>query len=183
MSKHRMVDGRLLQMNKRYGQLKQKQKQKISGWMYEAYRKQAADNLSDEKVLQLVFDRIKDAKIWIPEHEIVNHYRSKKNQFRKRLAGENVPQHIYMMESILDKATQMMDALEKKISEYEAFQTEIQKLKAYYTSRQWKDDLAMDEAGKFPEKLKRGVLSVDGIWNILERNKELLERIVIQQWL
>ena len=181
MSKHRMVDGRLLQMNKRYGQLKQKQKQKISRWMYEAYRKQAADNLSDEKVLQLVFDRIKDAKIWIPEHEIVNHYRSKKNQFRKRLAGENVPQHIYTMESILDKATQMMDALEKKISEYEAFQTEIQKLKAYYTSRQWKDDLAMDEAGKFPDKLKRGVLSEDGIWNMLERNKELLERIGIQQ--
>ena len=42
-----------------------------------------------------------------------------------------MPQHIYMMESILDKATQMMDALEKKISEYEAFQTEIQKLKAF----------------------------------------------------
>ena len=181
MSEHRMVDGRLLQMNKRYGQLKQKQKQKISGWMYEAYRKQAAENLSDEEALRLVFDRIEDAKIWIPKHEIVNHYRSKKNQFRKRLAGENVPQHIYAMENILDKAAQKMDALEKKISEYEAFQAEIQKLEAYYTSRQWKDDLAMDEAGKFPEKLKRGVLSVDGIWNILERNKELLERIGIQQ--
>ena len=158
MSKHRMVDGRLLQMNKRYGQLKQKQKQKISGWMYEAYRKQAVENLSDEEALQLVFDRIEDAKIWIPEHEIVNRYRAKKSQFRKRLAGENVPQHIYAMESILDKATQKMDALEKKISEYEAFQAEIQKLEAYYTSRQWKNDLAMDEAGKFPEKLKRGVL-------------------------
>ena len=180
MSKHRMVDGRLLQMNKRYGQLKQKQKQKISRWMYEAYRKQAADNLSDEKVLQLVFDRIKDAKIWIPDYEITNRYRAKKAQLRKRLSVENVPQHIYTMESILDKATQMMDALEKKISEYEAFQTEIQKLKAYYTSRQWKDDLAMDEAGEFPDKLKRGVLSEDGISNMLERNKELLERIGIQ---
>ena len=94
-----------------------------------------------------------------------------------------MPQHIYTMENILDKATQKMDALEKKIEEYEAFQAEIQKLEAYYTSRQWKDDLAMDEAGKFPEKLKRGVLSEDGIWNMLERNKELLERIVIQQWL
>ena len=60
------------------------------------------------------------------------------------------------------------------------FQAEIQKLDAYYTRRQWKDDLAMDEAGKFPEKLKRGVLSEDGIWNMLERNKELLERIGIQ---
>ena len=39
----------------------------------------------------------------------------------------------------------------------------------------------MDEAGKFPEKLKRGVLSEDGIWNMLERNKELLEQIGIQQ--
>ena len=38
----------------------------------------------------------------------------------------------------------------------------------------------MDEAGEFPEKLKRGVLSEDGIWNMLERNKELLERIGIQ---
>ena len=178
--KHRMVDGRLLQMNKRYGQLKQKQKEKISGWMYVAYRKQAAENLSDEEALQLVFSRIEDAKIWIPEHEIVNRYRSKKNQFRKRLAGENVPRHIYAMENILDKATQRIDALEKKIKEYEAFKAEIQKLEAYYTSRQWKDNLAKDKAGKFPEKLKLGVLSEDGIWNMLERNKELLERIGIQ---
>ena len=33
MSKHRMMDGHLLQTNKRYKQLKQKQKQKISGWI------------------------------------------------------------------------------------------------------------------------------------------------------
>jgi len=176
-----MVDGRLLQMNKRYGHLKQKQKQKISGWMYEAYRKQAAENLSDEEALQLVFSRIEDAKIWIPEHEIVSRYRAKKTQFRKRRAGENVPQHIYAMENILDKATYMMDTLEKKIAEYEDFQAEIKKLEAYYTSQQWKDDYAMDEAGKFPEKLKRGVISQDGIWNMLERNRELIQRIGIPE--
>ena len=96
----------------------------------------------------------------------------------------SVPQHIYAMEAILDEAIRKMDALEKKIAEYEekiaeyeAFQPEIRKLEAYYISQQWKDDLAMDEAGKFPEKLKRGVLSEDGIWNMLERNKELLGRI------
>lgn len=181
MSKHRMVDGRLLQMNKRYEQLKQKQKQKISGWMYEAYRKQAAENLSDEEALQLVFERIEYAKIWIPDHEIVSRYRAKKTQFRKRLVGENVPQHIYAMENILDKATYMMDTLEKKIAEYEEFQSAINKLEAYYTSQQWKDDYAMDEAGRFPEKLKRGVLSQDAIWNMLERNKELTQRIGISE--
>lgn len=181
MSKHRKVDGRLFQMNKSYGQLKQKQKEKISEWMYQAYRKQTAENLSDEEALQLIFDRIDEAKIWIPDYEIVNRYKVKKSQFRKRLAGENVPQHIYTMESILDKATQKMDALEKKIAEYEEFQSEIKKLEAYYTSQQWKDDYAMDEAGSFPEKLKRGVLSQDGIWNMLERNSALKRKIGISE--
>ena len=70
-----------------------------------------------------------------------------------------------------------MDALEKKIAEYEEFQAEIQKLEAYYTSQQWKDDFAMDEKGELPDKLKRGILSEDGIYNLLERNKELVERL------
>lgn len=39
----------------------------------------------------------------------------------------------------------------------------------------------MDEAGKIPEKLKRGVLSRDGIWNMLERNRELIRRIGISE--
>ena len=181
MSKHKMVDGRLLQMNKSYGQLKQKQKEKISEWMYQAYRKQTSENLSDEEALQLIFERIEEAKIWIPDHEILNRYREKKNQFRKRLAGESVPQHIFVMESILEKATQKMDALEKKIEEYEAFQAEIRKLVAYYTSPQWKADFAADEAGQYPDKLKRGVLSEDGIWNMLERNRELLRRLGISE--
>lgn len=102
-----------------------------------------------------------------------------KYRHRKPVDGESVPQHIYAMENILDQAIQKMDMLEKKIAEYEAFQPEIQKLEAYYTSRQWKEDYAMDEEGKLPENLKRGVLSQDGIWNLLERNKELIRRIGI----
>ena len=46
-----------------------------------------------------------------------------------------------------------------------------------YTSQQWKDDLAADEAGDFPEKLKRGVLSEDGIWNVLADSRELDVRL------
>ena len=177
MSKHKMVDGRLLQMNKSYSQLKTRQKEKIAAWMYEAYKKQAAEGLSDEEALQIVFDRIEDAQIWIPDYEIEKRFRSKKIQFRNRLERENIPQHIYQMENILDTALQKMDALEKKIAEYKEFQSEIKKLEGYYESQQWKDDFAMDEAGKFPAKLKRGVLSEDGIYNMLERNQELLERI------
>ena len=39
----------------------------------------------------------------------------------------------------------------------------------------------MDEAGKFSEKLKRGVLSQDAVWNMLERNRELARRIEISE--
>ncbi|MBQ3973968.1 MAG: DUF4298 domain-containing protein [Lachnospiraceae bacterium] len=179
MSRHIKADGKLLQAGKRYSQLKEKQKTKISDWMYEAYRKQAAEGLSDEEALQLVFDRIDQEEIWIPDYEIVHRYKSKKKRFERRLAGENVPQHIYEMESILGRALQKMDDLERKISEFEAFQTQIRRLEAYYTGPQWKEDYAMEEAGKFPEKLRRGVLSQDGIWNMLERNSEMLERLGI----
>ena len=68
-----------------------------------------------------------------------------------------------------------MDALEKSIAEYKDFQSEIEKLEAYYTSQQWKDDFAMDKEGKFPKRLKRSVLSEDGIYNMFERNKEIMK--------
>lgn len=33
--------------------------------------------------------------------------------------------------------------------------------------------------GKFPERLKKGVLSEDGIYNMLERNKEIMKILKI----
>ena len=40
-------------------------------------------------------------------------------------------------------------------------------LAEYYGSDEWKRDFADDEAGILPKDLKRGVLSEDGIWNVL----------------
>ena len=40
-------------------------------------------------------------------------------------------------------------------------------LAEYYTSDEWKQDFADDEAGLLPKDLKRGVLSEDGLWNLL----------------
>ena len=86
-------------------------------------------------------------------------------------------ERISKMERIFDKATAMLDKLEPSIAEYEALLPEIKQLEAYYAGRQWKNDLELDEAGKLPPDLKRGVLSEDGIYNMLERNGELFERI------
>ena len=35
---HKMIDGRLLQTNKKYSQLKMKQKEKIAEWMFQVTR-------------------------------------------------------------------------------------------------------------------------------------------------
>ena len=42
-------------------------------------------------------------------------------------------------------------------------------LSDYYGSAAWKRDFAADEAGLLPQKLKRGVLSEDGIYNLLHQ--------------
>ena len=47
-------------------------------------------------------------------------------------------------------------------------QKTIRILADYYSSKEWKQDFADDEAGLLPKDFKRGVLSEDGIWNILE---------------
>jgi hypothetical protein len=41
----------------------------------------------------------------------------------------------------------------------------------------WKQDFAADEAGKLPSDLKRGVLSEDGIWNLLSDYREIQKKM------
>lgn len=78
MSKHKMVDGKLLQMNKRYKNLKNRRKDKIAGWMYEAYKKQMSEGLSNDEAFALVMDKINEAQIWVPEYEVEQKYNSMK---------------------------------------------------------------------------------------------------------
>ena len=85
--------------------------------------------------------------------------------------------HIREMEKIYDHVLQTQSAFEKAIEEYRDLQPEIQKLEEYYASRRWKDDFAADERGDIPGDIKRGVLSEDGIYNLLDRNKEILEML------
>lgn len=81
------------------------------------------------------------------------------------------------MEQVLDRACSVIADLEKNIAELESLQPDIQKLEAYYTGKDWKADLKLDEEGKLPKDLKRGVLSEDGIYDLLEKNRELQDLI------
>ena len=82
-------------------------------------------------------------------------------------------ERITHMEGLLDKSTKVIARLEQAIKDFAALQPDIAELEAYYTSPQWRKDFEADEAGKLPKDLKRGVLSEDGIWNLLEEYKRL----------
>ena len=70
--------------------------------------------------------------------------------------------------AIKDGTTDSLKAIKKDIAE----------LSKYYSSELWKMDYATDEAGNLPPDLKRGVLSEDGIWNLLSDYHETQKKIV-----
>ena len=84
---------------------------------------------------------------------------------------------IRLMERHLNRATAAVKRLEAAFDKWEDAQEAIAALEEYYGSDLWKQDLADDEAGLLPERLKRGVLSEDGIWNMLSDYRELNERL------
>lgn len=80
---------------------------------------------------------------------------------------------IKQMELQFDRASQAVTELSTAIDKYIEAQDALNELKAYYASENWLRDYADDEAGKLPKNLKRGVLSEDGIWNLLSDCREL----------
>ena len=46
---------------------------------------------------------------------------------------------------------------------------QLRLLEAYYTSGEWQEDYEADERGELPPDLKRGVLSQDALFDLLER--------------
>lgn len=94
MKNHNIIDGKLLQTNKKYAHLKLKQKEKIAAWMYEATKAYYDDHdafptdkeLDD--IVESVYEKIEDAEIWIPYPEVFKHYKSKRASIHSRIRRE-----------------------------------------------------------------------------------------------
>lgn len=84
---------------------------------------------------------------------------------------------IRKMERHLVRAASALKRLSSALDKYDEAKADIAALTSYYGSDDWKQDFAADEAGRLPKNLKRGVLSEDGIWNLLEAHRELQERM------
>ena len=87
---HKIIKDRLLQINKHYYKLKQKQKEKIQEWLYQEYARiydeigKPPSSKHNIEILSAVYDKIESAEIWIPFHEAEKYFYSRKRRFQTR---------------------------------------------------------------------------------------------------
>ena len=86
-------------------------------------------------------------------------------------------QRIMYMEQLMEKMSDALESLSGAAEEYLALRPQIQELTAYYESEQWRQDFEDDSAGKLPARLKRGVLSEDGLYDLLCEQDRLLSEL------
>lgn len=82
-------------------------------------------------------------------------------------------ERIKSMEEHLNKASQAVKALSDALDLYTESMESIEIIDDYLASDEWEQDFADSEAGNLPKDLKCGVLSEDGIWNVIDTNREL----------
>lgn len=87
-------------------------------------------------------------------------------------------ERIKQMELYLDRASSAVMQLSAALDNYIDVQESISVLDEYYSSDDWKQDYADDEAGLLPPNLRRGVLSEDAVWNLLSDTKEMNIRLL-----
>ena len=104
------------------------------------------------------------------------------------LAGKSAPQiirkdpiceivqieRIKWMEQRFNKA--LATIKDRSADSLKAIKEDVVELSKYYGSELWKLDFAADEAGNLPPDLKRGVLSEDGIWNLLSDYRDIQKK-------
>ena len=81
-------------------------------------------------------------------------------------------------ETLLDRIAPVLENLEEALDAFEGIQDDVKELSAYYEDDDWREDFEADEAGKLPADLKRGVLSEDGIYDVLSGHYALTIRLL-----
>ena len=83
------------------------------------------------------------------------------------------------MEESFDRVRSAVDTLHRDLDAYEELQEQVRELDAYQRSGQWLQDYEADERGGIPSDVQRGVLSLDGLYDLLQRIDELKGRMAV----
>ena len=81
--------------------------------------------------------------------------------------NEFTVQRIAAMEAAFDRTQLAVRMLESALDTYETVKVDIDRLTEYLESGAWREDFEADESGLVPKDLKRGVLSEDGLYDLL----------------
>ena len=87
-------------------------------------------------------------------------------------------ERIAKMEECLNRLRALTDACGEDVEALLAAQDDLRRLRAYYGGKDWFEDRAADEAGRLPEGLRRGVLTEDAAYDLLEDCHELGLRLL-----
>ena len=87
-------------------------------------------------------------------------------------------ERIRHFETLLDQADQANGILARALEAFEKAEVLCAELDEYLTGEDWKQDYEDDEAGRLPAELKRGVLSEDGIFCVLEERRQLMAQML-----
>lgn len=82
---------------------------------------------------------------------------------------------IMQMESLLNAALSLIKKDSLSPEEMQTLKQLVDQLDVYYSGPLWRMDYEADEKGLLPRELNRGVLSEDGIWNLLTDYTALLD--------
>ena len=82
---------------------------------------------------------------------------------------------IQQMEEVYDRLWKAVREEPRFLCEDPLLKEMYQTLQDYYESGQWLQDYEADESGELPPDLKRGVLSQDGVYNLLDHVSYLKE--------
>ena len=76
-------------------------------------------------------------------------------------------------EKILNKSIDIINNLEQDLHTFKNIQKQIKELSDYYGSNEWYQDIDDYDNNRLSKKINAGILSEDGIYNMLEDNKEI----------
>ena len=127
-----------------------------------SYRIQARYASGDEVQARWYGHKIKDKAI--AAYNAIEHFFAPwRERALKEAALEATVQRISEMETLFDRVHQAVRGQKP----YPELGQDIETLRRYMDSGQWKEDFEADERGELPRDLKRGVLSEDGLYNLL----------------
>ena len=90
---------------------------------------------------------------------------------------DELEQRVKAMEEAYDRSLAILARLQEDLDAFEGNAGTMKELAAYMDSGLWRQDFEADEAGLLPPGLKRGVLSEDGLFDLLARYGEMRRRL------